>query len=54
MPDKYWNYPSSKAQQIAELKQMHKAMTDPEERRKQKLLNRREGRRAQLMSDTGI
>jgi hypothetical protein len=53
MPSGY-NYKSSHEQLQAELLAMHKSLTDPTEEQKQKLLKRREERRAAITKDTGL
>jgi hypothetical protein len=49
-----WNYSSSKEQLQAELAQMHKELTDPEEREKAQLRRDRESYAQDAAEDYGL
>ena len=53
-PLKGWNYASSAEQQREEFARMYRSLTDPEEKKRLKMLERREARRAGIAADTGL
>jgi hypothetical protein len=54
MSDRYWNYASSQEQLRQEMLAMWKSLTDPEERKKLKIKQRRETRITNIKSDAGL
>lgn len=49
-----YNYESSQEQLRVEMLQMYKSLTDPEEKKKNKLKQRREERKNLIASDAGL
>lgn len=49
-----YNYESSKEQLRQELLAMWKSLTDPEEKKKQRIKNRREARSNTIKADAGL